>query len=111
VLNYVSVFVLDWGITGAALATVISNNLLPLLLWIYVWVVNPQSLQCWGGFSRSAFTHWGPMAELAVPGIIMVETEWLAFVRKLTNSIHMKRTLTSTRTFLLFLPATSQRLI
>ncbi|KAF2995217.1 hypothetical protein E8E13_001859 [Curvularia kusanoi] len=79
ILNYLFVFVLNWDLTGAALATVVSNNLLPLLLWIYVYFINPSSLECWGGFSPSAFTHWGPMAKLAIPGIIMVETEWLAF--------------------------------
>ncbi|EMD94776.1 hypothetical protein COCHEDRAFT_1191581 [Bipolaris maydis C5] len=78
-LNYVFVFVLNWNLTGAALATVVSNNLLPLLLFIYVYFVNPASLECWGGFTKAAFTNWGPMAKLAVPGIIMVETEWLAF--------------------------------
>ncbi|PZC99367.1 MatE domain containing protein [Pyrenophora tritici-repentis] len=78
-LNYVFVFVLNWDLTGAALATVISNNLLPLLLWIYVYFVNPASLECWGGFTKAAFTNWGPMARLTVPGIVMVETEWLAF--------------------------------
>ncbi|CAE7030809.1 hypothetical protein CFE70_004287 [Pyrenophora teres f. teres 0-1] len=78
-LNYVFVFVLNWDLTGAALATVISNNLLPLLLWIYVYFINPASLECWGGFTKAAFTNWGPMARLAVPGIVMVETEWLAF--------------------------------
>ncbi|KAF2621725.1 MATE efflux family protein [Macroventuria anomochaeta] len=79
ILNYIFVFVLNWDLTGAALATVVSNNLLPLLLWIYVYFINPSSLECWGGFSKSAFTHWSPMAKLAIPGIIMVETEWLAF--------------------------------
>jgi MATE family multidrug resistance protein len=78
-LNYVFVFALNWGLTGAALATVVSNNSLPLLLWVYVYFVNPSALECWGGFSKSALTHWGPMVKLAVPGIIMVETEWLAF--------------------------------
>lgn len=72
---------LNWDLTGAALATIISNNLLPVLLWIYVYFVNPASLECWGGFTKAAFTNWGPMAKLAVPGIVMVETEWLAFVR------------------------------
>ncbi|EMD58715.1 hypothetical protein GGP41_006159 [Bipolaris sorokiniana] len=78
-LNYVFVFILNWNLTGAALATVVSNNLLPVLLFIYVYFVNPASLECWGGFTKAAFTNWGPMAKLAVPGIIMVETEWLAF--------------------------------
>ncbi|EAT90474.1 hypothetical protein HBI56_049970 [Parastagonospora nodorum] len=79
VLNYLFVFVLQWDLEGAALATVLSHNLLPILLWIYVYFVNPRSLECWAGFTRDAFRHWGPMAKLAIPGIIMVETEWLAF--------------------------------
>ncbi|KAH7066783.1 mate-domain-containing protein [Paraphoma chrysanthemicola] len=78
-LNYLFVFVLKWDLVGAALATVLSHNLLPVLLFIYVYFVNPDSLECWAGFTRDAFRHWGPMAKLAVPGIIMVETEWLAF--------------------------------
>jgi MATE family multidrug resistance protein len=76
-LNYLFVFILKWDLVGAALATVLSHNLLPVLLFIYVYFVNPHSLECWAGFTRDAFRHWGPMAKLAVPGIIMVETEWL----------------------------------
>lgn len=77
--NYVFVFVLDWDLKGAALATVLSNTLLPLFLWIYVYFVAPSSLECWGGFTKAAFKNWGPMIRLALPGIIMVEAEWLAF--------------------------------
>jgi MATE family multidrug resistance protein len=76
-LNWIFVFVLKWDLEGAALATVLSHNLLPFLLWVYVYFVNPRSLECWAGFTRDAFRHWGPMAKLAIPGIIMVETEWL----------------------------------
>ncbi|KAF2185746.1 MATE efflux family protein [Zopfia rhizophila CBS 207.26] len=79
VLNYVFVFVLHWGLTGAALATVVSNTLLPLFLFIYVRFVNPSSLDCWGGFTCAAFSNWGPMVKLSIPGIVMVEAEWLAF--------------------------------
>ncbi|KAF2728365.1 MATE efflux family protein [Polyplosphaeria fusca] len=79
VFNYVFVFVLDWGLTGAACATVLSNTLLPFLLWIYVYFVYPPSLECWGGFTRAAFSNWGPMIKLSIPGIIMIEAEWLAF--------------------------------
>jgi MATE family multidrug resistance protein len=77
--NYVFVFVLDWNLTGAALSTVLSNTLLPCFLWLYVYFVAPSSLGCWGGFTRSAFRNWGPMIKLALPGIVMVEAEWLAF--------------------------------
>ncbi|KAF2793720.1 MATE efflux family protein [Melanomma pulvis-pyrius CBS 109.77] len=79
ILNYVFVFVLKWGLTGAALATVVSNTLLPIFLWVYVYFIFPASLECWGGFTRAAFIHWGPMVRLSIPGIIMVEAEWFAF--------------------------------
>jgi MATE family multidrug resistance protein len=78
-LNYVLVFVLQWGLTGAALAVVISNTLLPVCLFLYVRFIKPSSLECWGGFTKQAFHNWGPMVKLALPGIIMVEAEWLAF--------------------------------
>jgi len=78
-LNWLFVWNLDMGLTGAALAVVISNNLLPLLLLFYVRVMNPSSLECWGGFTKQAFRHWGPMVKLSLPGIIMVEAEWFAF--------------------------------
>jgi MATE family multidrug resistance protein len=79
ILNYIFVFILGWGLTGAALATVISNTLLPIFLWVYVYFIFPSSLECWGGFTRAAFSHWGPMVKLSIPGIVMVEAEWLAF--------------------------------
>ena len=78
-LNYVFVFVLSWGLTGAALSTVLSNTLLPIFLWVYVYFIKPSSLECWGGFTHAALTNWGPMCRLSVPGIVMTEAEWLAF--------------------------------
>ncbi|KAF2641921.1 MATE efflux family protein [Massarina eburnea CBS 473.64] len=78
-LNYVFVFVLDWGLTGPAVAMVLSNTLLPIFLFGYVYFVVPSSLECWGGFTKTAFANWGPMVKLSVPGIVMVEAEWLAF--------------------------------
>jgi MATE family multidrug resistance protein len=79
IFNYVFVFVLDLDLTGAALATVLSNTLLPVFLWTIVYFRYPTSLDCWAGFTRSALTNWGPMVKLSIPGIIMVEAEWLAF--------------------------------
>jgi MATE family multidrug resistance protein len=78
-LNYLFVFTFNWGLTGAALAVVASNNLLPICLFIYVRFINPSSMVCWGGFSKSALSNWGPMVKLSLPGIVMVEAEWLAF--------------------------------
>ena len=33
---------------------------------------------CWGGFSRAALHNWGPMIRLALPGLLMIVTEYLA---------------------------------
>jgi MATE family multidrug resistance protein len=35
--------------------------------------------QCWGGFSKNAFKNWIPMVRLALPGLVMVLAEFLAF--------------------------------
>jgi multidrug resistance protein, MATE family len=78
-LNYLFVFQFHWGLNGAALAISISQLLLPLTLFFYVRFINPSSLTCWGGFTRQALHSWMPMIHLSVPGIVMVEAEWLAF--------------------------------
>lgn len=54
-----------------------TENLLPLVLFLYVRFVDGRA--CWNGFTKRAFQNWGPMIRLAIPGLIMVEAEWLAF--------------------------------
>ena len=68
---------LDYGFIGAPIAVAVTENVLPVLLFLYVRFVDGS--QCWGGFSRRAFSNWGVMVRLALPGMIMVEAEWLAF--------------------------------
>lgn len=65
------------GFIGAPLAVAITDNLLPLLLFLYVYLFAGR--ECWNGFTRRAFTNWGPMIRLALPGFLMVEAEVLAF--------------------------------
>jgi MATE family multidrug resistance protein len=36
-------------------------------------------MECWAGFSRKAFKNWGPMIRLALPGLVMILAEYLAF--------------------------------
>lgn len=76
-LSWLLVWKLEFGFVGAPMAVAISNNLLPIFLFLYVRFVNGR--QCWGGFSRRAFSNWWIMIRLALPGMIMVEAEWLAF--------------------------------
>ena len=62
---------------GAPLAVAITELLLPLFLFLYVYFFAGK--ECWNGFSRRAFDSWGPMVRLALPGFLMVEAEVLAF--------------------------------
>ena len=55
----------------------ITDNLMPLLLCCYVYFV--AGSECWNGLTKRALTNWLPMIQLALPGLIMVEAECLAF--------------------------------
>jgi MATE family multidrug resistance protein len=77
VMNWLFVWKLGLGFNGAPLAVAITQNMLPLLLFFYVWKVDGS--QAWGGFRWAALKNWGPMIRLALPGMIMVVAEWFAF--------------------------------
>ncbi|GAP86366.1 putative mate efflux family protein [Rosellinia necatrix] len=76
-LNWLLVWHFGFGFVGAPIAVAFTQNLMPILLALYVVFVNGS--QCWGGLSKRSFTNWGPMIRLAIPGMIMVVAEWLAF--------------------------------
>ncbi|RCI09508.1 hypothetical protein L249_4087 [Ophiocordyceps polyrhachis-furcata BCC 54312] len=76
-INWLLVWKAGLGFIGAPIAVVITENLLPVLLILYVIFIDGS--QCWGGFSKRALTNWWPMIKLALPGMIMVEAEWMAF--------------------------------
>jgi MATE family multidrug resistance protein len=50
---------------------------MPLFLVLYVYFV--AGSECWNGLTKRAFRNWGPMIQLALPGLVMVEAECLAF--------------------------------
>ncbi|KAE9965868.1 hypothetical protein BLS_007355 [Venturia inaequalis] len=76
-LNWFMVWHLGWGFIGAPIAVAVTDNMLPLCLFLYVYFVDGRA--CWGGFSKKAFKNWGPMIRLALPGLVMVLAEFLAF--------------------------------
>jgi MATE family multidrug resistance protein len=73
-MNWFFVWKLGWHFAGAATAMAITQNLLPLLLVAYVYFI--EGSECWRGFSRRAFSNWGPMVRLALPGMIMIEAQF-----------------------------------
>lgn len=56
-LTWFLVWRLDWGFVGAPTAVVITENLMAVLLVLYIWLVDGS--QCWGGFTTKAFSNWG----------------------------------------------------
>ncbi|MCJ1445168.1 MAG: hypothetical protein MMC23_005673 [Stictis urceolatum] len=76
-MNWLFVWRFNMGFIGAPIAVAIIDNLLPVLLLLYVRFVAGSA--CWPGFTSRALKNWGPMIKLALPGLIMVEAECLAF--------------------------------
>lgn len=66
-----------WGFIGAPIAVAVTDNLLPVMLILYIRFIDGRS--CWPGLTKRALTNWLPMIRLALPGLLMVEAEVLAF--------------------------------
>lgn len=79
ILNYVLVWSpsIGLGFVGAPLAVTISTWLMAIMLLLFVVFVDGK--KCWGGCSMKVFQRWGDMIRLAIPGVIMIEAEFLAF--------------------------------
>jgi MATE family multidrug resistance protein len=56
-MNWLFVWHFGWGFIGAPIAVAITDNLLPLFLFLYVRFVDGR--QCWNGFTWRAFHNWG----------------------------------------------------
>jgi MATE family multidrug resistance protein len=76
-LNWLLIWHLGWGFIGAPIAVSITESVLPILLLLYVRFID--GYQCWGGFDRRALKNWTPMVKLALPGLVMVLAQFLAF--------------------------------
>ncbi|CAH6720949.1 uncharacterized transporter [[Candida] jaroonii] len=82
ILNYTLVWDkrIGMGFVGAPLSVVITNWIMCIMLYGYIYFVN--GYQCWpkfGIFDMKYFKHWQRMINLSIPGVLMVEAEWLAF--------------------------------
>lgn len=86
-LHWLLVWRLGWGFIGCPIAVVTTETLMPILLFLYVRFFG--GMECWPGFSRKAFKNWGPMVRLALPGMIMVLAEFLAFEILTLSSSYM----------------------
>ena len=81
-LNYLLVWnkSIGMGFVGAPISVLITNWLMCILLYSYIWLVKGK--ECWpntGLLSPVLFRNWSRMINLSIPGVLMVEAEWLAF--------------------------------
>ncbi|GMF04190.1 unnamed protein product [[Candida] boidinii] len=78
-MNYLLVYnsTIGLGYIGAPIAAVINFWLMITLMYLYVEYIDGK--ECWGGFTSEAFTNWPALSKLAIPGIIMLEAESLAY--------------------------------
>lgn len=93
-LNALTSWLLVWklglGFIGAPMAAAFTNNLLPFFLFLYVVFVDGR--QCWNGLTPKAFSNWGTMIKLALPGFLMIEAEFLAFELLTLGASHLSST-------------------
>lgn len=67
------------GFIGAPIASVINFWFIDLLLLLYVMFIDGD--KCWFGFAsfKELFQQWGRLLHLAIPGIVMLESEYMAY--------------------------------
>lgn len=76
-LHWLLIWQIGLGFVGAPLSVAIVETLMPFSLGLYLYFVAGR--ECWGGFSSQALKNWWPMIRLALPGLVMVLAEYLAF--------------------------------
>ncbi|XP_063060408.1 multidrug and toxin extrusion protein 1-like [Engraulis encrasicolus] len=76
--NYVFLFVLDLGVSGAAGANVIALYSDAIFLYCYT-VCKGLHKKTWSGWSKECFQEWGVYIRLAIPLMVMMSIEWWTF--------------------------------
>uniref|UniRef100_A0A672YIW9 Multidrug and toxin extrusion protein n=1 Tax=Sphaeramia orbicularis TaxID=375764 RepID=A0A672YIW9_9TELE len=78
IINYVFLYPLDMGVAGSAAANAISQYLLAVVLFIYIYWKGLHKAT-WGGWSLDCLQEWGPFIQLAIPSMLMLCLEWWMF--------------------------------
>lgn len=82
------IFVKHLGYIGAPIAVAINYWIMAIGLYVAtIYFVKPETspsglhpLTCWGGLNiRESFRAWDKLINLAIPGLVMLEAEFLAF--------------------------------
>lgn len=81
VVSWALVWSRNWGLgfVGAPIALTLNYWLMASLLVLYVRFVDGR--ECWQGIApfRNLLHEWGPLFSLGVPGMVMLESEYVAY--------------------------------
>ncbi|KAI7800847.1 multidrug and toxin extrusion protein 1 [Triplophysa rosa] len=78
VINYVLLFVLDFGVAGSAAANSISQYALAVSLLVYIrW--KGLYKDTWAGWSMDCLKGWESFIHLAIPSMLMLCAEWWTY--------------------------------
>ena len=75
-LNYALVVVMGWGVPGVALASVVTNMNMVVLMVGYVWWVSGRWEMRWRVQIRGVSGGVGPLLKVAVPSCLGICLEW-----------------------------------
>ncbi|AET38693.1 Erc1p Ecym_3195 [Eremothecium cymbalariae DBVPG len=84
-VTLVFIFTKHFGFAGAPIGIVISQWLMPLALFLYSYYIIPDTKKCWYPLTDTWFhfkrvlSDWKPLLNLAFPGLVMIEAEYLSF--------------------------------
>ncbi|KAF3687198.1 Multidrug and toxin extrusion protein 1 [Channa argus] len=78
VINFIFLFYLDLGVPGSAAANAISQYLLAVVLYIFIYWRGLHKAT-WGGWSLHCLQEWGTFVQLAIPSMLMLCLEWWLF--------------------------------
>ncbi|KAM4583728.1 multidrug and toxin extrusion protein 1-like [Odontesthes bonariensis] len=78
IINYIFLYPLELGVAGSAAANAISQYLLALLLYVYIYWRGLHKAT-WGGWSLDCLQEWGLFIKLAIPSMLMICLSWWIF--------------------------------
>ncbi|KAM8854299.1 multidrug and toxin extrusion protein 1-like isoform 1-T1 [Synchiropus picturatus] len=74
-INYIVLFVFEVGVQGSAIANLLSEYLMAVVLYGYI-LWKGLHKATWKGWSRECLEDWGQFMHLAIPSLLMVCVEW-----------------------------------
>ncbi|KAM9801679.1 multidrug and toxin extrusion protein 1-like [Neosynchiropus ocellatus] len=77
-INYLVLYVFELGVQGSAIANLLSQYLMALVLYGYI-LWKGLHKTTWKGWSRECLEDWGQFMRLAIPSLLMVCVEWWTY--------------------------------